>query len=220
MKRSQVSSAGLRRCAALALFAVAAVAAAATPAQAGPPWIAVEYPANPLHEDTRGALLLVHTFHHGVARSFPLVGHAEGIVDGRRVRRDLAIRATYRPGVHAVRGDLHGGTAWVLVLTMTDGETGVRRSALVALNGERALTAVDIPHATIGEWSEQGAVTAAQVDRFLQTSIALAAVQPAVGRVSAANEPGAEGAGAMLAGLVLVPLVVLGVRRARRDGRA
>ena len=216
MHRTHESSAGLRR---LAMLALLAVAATATPAQAGPPWIAVEYPANPLHEDTRGALLLVHTFHHGAARAFPLVGHAEGIVDGRRVRRDLDIRATYRPGVHAVRGDLDGGTAWVLVLVMTDGETGVRESMLVALNGDRALTAVDIPHATSNEWSEPRAATAEQIDRFLEASIALAAVQPAVGRVRAATDDGGAPAGAMLAGLVLVPLVVFGVRRARRGTR-
>ena len=68
-----------------------ALLAGATPAQAGPPWIAVEYPANPLHADSRGAILLVNTFHHGELREFPLLGWAEGMVDGRRVRRELTI---------------------------------------------------------------------------------------------------------------------------------
>lgn len=189
---------------------------AAAPAQAGPPWIAVEYPANPLHEDTRGAILLVNTFHHGVLREFPVVGWAEGIVDGRRVRRELTIHATYRPGVHAVRGDLRGGSAWVLVLTMTDGDTSVRESMLVALNGDGALTAVDIPFATSNEWSEPRAATAEQIDRFLQASIALAQAQPAIGRVRAATEASGLPTSAMLAGLVLVPVVGFGVRRIRR----
>ena len=36
----------------------------------GPPWISIEYPANPLDPSTRGGYLLVHTFHHQQA-----VGH-------------------------------------------------------------------------------------------------------------------------------------------------
>ena len=215
MKDTQRCAGKLSRLVAPALVAVAV---AASPAQAGPPWMAVEYPANPLHEDTRGALLLVHTFHHGESRQFPLVGHAEGMVDGRRVRRELSIEATYRAGVKAVRGDLSGGTAWVLVFTMTDVETGARESMLVALNGDRALTAVDLPFATSTDWSEPRAATAEQIDRFLAASIALAQAEPAIGRVRAANDR-KDADRAMLAGLVLVPLVVFGVRGARRRGR-
>src|SRR5688500_13581447 len=149
------------------LLAAALLLTAATPAVAGPPWIAVEYPANPLHPDSRGALVFVHTFHHGDARAFPLTGYAEGIVDVRRVRPELTVSATYRPGVRAVRGDLDDGTAWVLVLTMTDTETHILESMLVALNADRALTAVDIPFATSDEWDEPRAATAEQIDDFL-----------------------------------------------------
>lgn len=190
----------------------------AAPAAAGPPWIAVEYPANPLHEDSRGALLLVHTFHHGVSREFPLVGYAEGMVGGRRVRRDLTIAPTYRTGVHAVRGDLEGGTAWVLVISMTDTDTNVVESMLVALNGDRALTAVDIPHATSNEWSEPRAATREQIDAFLDMSLALAEAEPGVRRVRAAIDP-EEGVPteAVLAGLLLIPVAVVGARRIRKQ---
>lgn len=215
MKGTESKPGKLSRFVAIALVTVAV---AATPAQAGPPWIAVEYPANPLHQDTRGALLLVHTFHHGESRQFPLIGHAEGMVDGRRVRRELSIEATYRPGVKAVRGDLSGGTAWVLVFAVTDEEARVRESMLVALNGDRALTAVDIPFATSNEWSEPRAATAEQIDRFLAASIALAQAEPAVRRVRAAADDGPDGS-AMLAGLVLVPLVAFGARHVRRRDR-
>lgn len=199
------------------LVLLLALLAAATPAAAGPPWIAVEYPANPLHEDSRGALVLVHTFHHGVSREFPLVGWAEGIVDGRRVRRELTITPTYRTGVHTVRGDLDGGTAWVLVLTMTDADTRVVESMLVALNGDRALTAVDIPFASTSEWDEPREATAEQIERFLSTSIALAEAEPGVRRVRAAIDPD-EGipTSAYLAGLILLPVALFGVRRMRR----
>ena len=196
--------------------ALAVTLCCAAPLQAGPPWIAVEYPANPLHQDTRGALLLVHTFHHGDARTFPLTGRAEGIVDGRRVRRELDVRATYRPGVYAVRGDLDGGTAWVLFFEMTDTETGVLESMLVALNGDRALTAVDIPHATSNEWREPRVATQAQIDRFLEASVALAQARPAIGRVRAAvDDEDRLPLAAMIAGLVLLPVAVVGARRAR-----
>lgn len=194
------------------ILTLALTLAVAAPAAAGPPWIAVEYPANPLHPDTRGALVLVHTFHHGNARAFPLVGYAEGMVDGRRVRRELTVDATYRPGVHAVRGDLRGGTAWVLVLTMTDTETTVVESMLVALNGDGALTAVDIPNAP-GEYSRPRAATPAQIDRFLSASIALAGARPSVGRVSAADDGAGIPARAALLALVLVPALVIGRRR-------
>ena len=189
----------------------------ATPAQAGPPWIAVEYPANPLHEDSRGALFLVHTFHHGISREFPLIGYAEGMVEGRRVRREVTITPTYRTGVHAVRGNLEGGTAWVLVLNMTDVDTHIVESMLVALNGDRALTAVDIPFAPSNEWSEPRAATAEQIDRFLEMSIALAGAEPGIRRVRAAIDP-EEGlpTEAAFAGLLLVPVAALyGVRRKR-----
>ena len=192
----------------------------AKPAAAGPPWIAVEYPANPLHEDSRGALLLVHTFHHGASRAFPLVGYAEGMVDGRRVRRDVTIAPTYRTGVHAVRGNLEGGDAWVLVLSMTDTDTNVVESMLVALNGDRALTAVDIPFATSNEWSEPRAATREQIDRFLTMSLALAEAEPGVRRVRASmDEDAATPRAAYLTGLLLLPVAMVGVRRATRRKR-
>ena len=88
------------------IFAAALTVATVTPALAGPPWISAEYPSNPFHDDTRGALMLVHTFHHGFARQFPLSGVAEGIVKGRRQTVQLQVTPTYREGVYAVRGNV------------------------------------------------------------------------------------------------------------------
>lgn len=125
---------------------LALVFLAASPALAGPPWISVEYPVNPFHQDTRGALALVHTFHHGVAMQFPVTARAEGYVGGKRVSIPLQVSDTYRRGVHAVRGELpKGGTAWVLVFDLTDTETTYRASAMLALDGNGQLAGVEVP---------------------------------------------------------------------------
>ena len=55
----------------------------------GGPWISIEAPVNPVRQTVRGALLLVHTFHHGTKVNMPLSGKAEGLVDGRRGSVDL-----------------------------------------------------------------------------------------------------------------------------------
>jgi hypothetical protein len=70
-----------RLLAVLALTA-GALAGASTPAHAGPPWISIELPANPLDPTTRGAFLLIHTFHH--RRDEAKRSPAEGMVNGRR----------------------------------------------------------------------------------------------------------------------------------------
>ncbi|HEX6058177.1 MAG TPA: hypothetical protein VFZ11_04085, partial [Gemmatimonadaceae bacterium] len=65
---------------------------AAAPATAGPPWISIEYPANPLDRTTKGAYLLVHAFHHGTPVGLPVRGTAEGLVNG--ARRTIALDFT------------------------------------------------------------------------------------------------------------------------------
>lgn len=135
----------------------------------GPPWISVEYPANPHHADTRGAIALVHTYHHGSARQFPVTGRAVGIVDGRRVTAPLDIRATYRPGVYAVRGNLPEG-AWVLAVDMDDRDA----SALVALDRAGDVTAVRVPGTDRDGWRIPHTATTADIDRLLRTTVAMA----------------------------------------------
>ena len=77
------------------------VAAARTPTArlSGPPWISIEYPANPLDGTTRGAYLLVHAFHHGTPVQSPVRGTAEGLVAGERKSITLRFDTTSRPGV-------------------------------------------------------------------------------------------------------------------------
>ena len=68
----------------LALAALTSASLATTAVASGPPWISIELPANPYDESTKGAYLLVHSFHHGTAIGYIVTGTAEGIVNGER----------------------------------------------------------------------------------------------------------------------------------------
>ena len=66
------------------LTANARAAAGAEVVRKGPPWISIEYPANPHDPASRGAVLVVNTFHHGTPTDFTITGKAEGMVNGVR----------------------------------------------------------------------------------------------------------------------------------------
>ncbi|MGH7754148.1 MAG: hypothetical protein ACREN5_15185, partial [Gemmatimonadales bacterium] len=91
-------------------------AVAATPLLKGPPWISIEYPANPHDASTRDAFLLVHAFHHGTAVNFPVDGRAEGVQGGRRTSQPLTFAATSRTGVYALRKTWPAEGTWVMVI--------------------------------------------------------------------------------------------------------
>lgn len=154
---------------ALPLLGAATTAIPTTDDAVGPPWVSVEYPANPHHPDTRGALALIHTYHHETPAVAAMVARATGIVNGHSVTAPLTIERTYRPGVYAVRGELPAG-AWVVAVDMTDRDA----SALLALNGNREVTAVRIPGEQRDGWMIPRTATAADVDALLRTSVALA----------------------------------------------
>src|SRR3954464_3147857 len=89
-----------------AVVASAALVAAAPSAgarHAGPPWISIEYPANPLDPSTRGAYLLVHAFHHQIPTQSVVSGTAEGLIRGERKSVALRFDNTSRPGVYALQ---------------------------------------------------------------------------------------------------------------------
>jgi hypothetical protein len=144
----------------------------AVPAQAGPPWISVEYPANGIDRLTRGAIALVHTYHHETVAAFPLKGTAEGIVDGKRVSLPLEFSRTSRDGVWAVRGDIPDEGTWVLVVTATDGANGARASALIALGPERdEVSLVKVPRTREGNWPRPA--KSSDVDAMLELASAV-----------------------------------------------
>ena len=92
-----------------------------TDAHAGPPWISIELPANPLDATTRGAFLLIHTFHHQTATPGLVSGRAIGMTGTSRRTIPLTFERTSRPGVMALRQSWPETGAWVLVLTTGEG---------------------------------------------------------------------------------------------------
>ena len=171
---------------------LAAALGAATPAHAGPPWISVELPANPLDPTTRGAFLLVHTFHHQSAVAEALSGRAEGIVDGRRQTITLSFETTSRAGVRALRKSWPAGGTWVLVLTT--GQHG-DATALVGIGSDGTVRSIVVPSRTDGRHVIPTKVTQADVESML-TRLASGTSSPGQGPALAL----------VLGGLLLLPM--------------
>ena len=164
-----------RSLAVLALAAIPALSAATSrPAGSvarlfGPPWISIEYPANPYDRDNRGAFLYVHTFHHGNAIEATLRGTAEGIVDGQRRSVALQFAKTARPGTYALGRQWPTAGTWLLVIT-TQGSGGQSdgATALVEIGAAGGVANVRVPTATRDGYLIPTAVTRQQIDDALR----------------------------------------------------
>ena len=158
--------------AAASVFVLATVAAssstplsAASAAVAGPPWISIEYPANPLDRSTRGAYLLVHAFHHGTPVDYPVSGTAEGLVNGERKTVTLRFTSTSRPGVYALEKQWGNEGVWTLLITVTQAQNDVAQ-AIVEL-GPQGITAVRVPTQRQREGNFPRKVTASEIEQSL-----------------------------------------------------
>lgn len=139
-------------------------------AQAGPPWISIEMPANPHHASTRNATLLVRAYHHSESLNAPLTGTAEGIVDGRRVSLPLELRATNQPGVFALTTPLPKGGTWIMAITVSESSTATA-TALVTVDPRGRIVAVDVPSTrTRDGWSVPSRVDADDVEAALRAA--------------------------------------------------
>ena len=108
--------------------------------------MSIELPANPWDRDTRGAFLVVHTFHHGTVIDAPLTGTAEGIVDGKRRSVSLSFEKTSRPGAYVLRNQWGNSGRWVLVISLAQslhGDDIVQ--ALVGVSENGTVTSVRVP---------------------------------------------------------------------------
>ena len=135
----------------------------------GPPWISIEYPANPYDSGSRDAFLLVHAFHHGTPVSFPVSGTAEGIVAGARRTVSLEFKNTSRPGVYALHKQWASEGVWTLVLGVTQGDgDGNTVKAVVDLGPNGQVLNVNVPTKMQGTWRVPAPVNMADVDAALR----------------------------------------------------
>ena len=136
---------------------------------AGPPWIAIEYPANPFDPGTRGAFLTVRTYHHGDLMAFEISGTAEGLVNGKRQSTRLDIRRLPQAGMYAVRWQKPAQGTWALLISTTrDGAH--MASALVSIDGAGRVAGVSVPADPIegGRWVVPRKIASAEVDALLR----------------------------------------------------
>jgi hypothetical protein len=121
---------------------------AAAPLLAGPPWISVEIPANPMDAETRGAFAVVRTYHHGTPATLVMRGTAEGLVDGRRRSAPLEYRALNPVGRFALLRTWDSAGVWVLNIEAFDGHGAM--SAVVGINANGEAVFVRVPLSRIG----------------------------------------------------------------------
>ena len=162
-----------------AMLASALTLTAFSSALAGPPWIAIEYPANPFDRASRDGFLTVRTYHHGDLLARTVTGTAEGVVNGKRETMRLDIRPGSQAGMYVVRWQRPAAGRWVLVIN--SGEKGrVDASAVVEISPTGGIAGVTVPTRHVGDgWIGPRAVAAAEIDGLLQGRAILSASGPA-----------------------------------------
>lgn len=148
----------------IAASAVAVVAALVV----GPPWISIEYPANPHDRANTGAMLYVHVFHHAQPIAYPLEGTAEGIVNGERRSIRLKFTETARPAVYGLSRQWPTDGVWTLVIKTRTGDQGSEATAVVELGADGEVASVRVPTRRQGEWTIPVDVSMDEVDRALR----------------------------------------------------
>lgn len=142
---------------------------AATGALAGPPWIAIEYPANPLDPNTRGAFCTVRTYHHENLMLFDISGTAEGLVNGKRQSVRLDIRRTPTAGLYTVFWKKPAEGQWALVIsTLRDGRHQATAMIDVDSHGRIAQITVPADSRENGRWMVPRKVAASEVEALLR----------------------------------------------------
>lgn len=148
--------------------AAASAAAAEVPWFVGPPWISIEYPVNPHDPSMRGAILLVHVFHHSTPIAYPVEGTAEGIVNGERRSIKLTFTETARPAVYGVSRQWPTEGVWTLVIRMSRGDND-GATALVEMGADGEVASVRVPTRRQDRWTIPTDVSMDDIERGLRT---------------------------------------------------
>ena len=137
-------------------------------ALAGPPWIAIEYPANPFDRASRDGFLTVRTYHHGEIVAKTVTGTAEGVVNGKRQSVRLDIRPGSQTGTYVVFWQQPAAGKWVLVIN--SGVQGViDATAVVEIGATGGVAGVSVPTRSYsGGWIGPRPVAASEIDALLQ----------------------------------------------------
>jgi hypothetical protein len=162
----------LRRAAVITAVAASSFALAAAAPVFGPPWISIETPPNPFDATSRGAFLVVHTYHHGDVVASGVTGSAEGIVSGARRTISLVFDTTTRRGTYALRKQWPTEGTWMLVINTGGRAQGV--TALVDISAQGEVAGVRVPTRRSDGWDLPQQVTARDIDEALETRAARA----------------------------------------------
>ena len=144
-------------------------AVAVTTAIAGPPWIAVEYPANPHDPNTRDAFCTIRTYHHGDLMAYEVSGTAEGLVNGKRQTVRLDIKRLPQAGMYAIRWQKPAQGQWALVVS-TQRDGNFMASALIDVDARGRVASVTVPSRPIegGRWIVPRQVASSELDALLK----------------------------------------------------
>jgi hypothetical protein len=162
----------LRRVSVITAVAASSFALAAAAPVFGPPWISIETPPNPFDATSRGAFLVVHTYHHGDVVASGVTGTAEGIVSGARRTISLVFDTTTRRGTYALRKQWPTEGTWMLVINTGGRAQGV--TALVDISAQGEVAGVRVPTRRSDGWDLPQQVTARDIDEALETRAARA----------------------------------------------
>lgn len=157
------------------MLATIALAAALT---LGPPWISIEYPANPHDRSNTGTMLYVHVFHHAQPIAYPIEGTAEGFINGERRSIKLKFTDTARPAVYGLTRQWPTEGVWTLVIKMSRGENGEDgATAVVELGTDGEIASVRVPTRQQGQWTIPVDVSMTEIDRALRARASALAVR-------------------------------------------
>lgn len=135
---------------------------------AKPPWISIEVPVNPWDQGTRGAFLVVHTYHFSNPASGSIQARAVGVVNGERRDLALTLERTAKAGEFVLRNQWGSAGRWVLVIEVAQGTPDNVAQALVQIGEDGQIGAVRVPTRVEGQGVLPRRVSQAEIEAALR----------------------------------------------------